>query len=89
MSTADGKTTMTKLQSREFCDTMSQFCTGLAIVAGAWDWGMVGFTAQPFVSLSLPQIAVRPGKASTSWPRIRDAGRLGGRSERHLSWISG
>ena len=69
---------MTKFHGREFRDTMSQFCTGVVIVTGAADAGMAGFAAQSFVSLSLepPLIAVCPGKTSTSWPRIRDAGRF-------------
>ena len=69
---------MTEFHGREFRETMGQFCTGVVIVAGVDEDGMTGFSAQSFVSLSLepPLIAVCPGKSSTSWPRIRDAGRF-------------
>ena len=55
---------------------MGQFCIGVVIVTGAQAGQLVGFAAQSFVSLSLqpPLVAVCPGKASTSWPRIRDTG---------------
>lgn len=69
---------MKDFDSRAFRDTMGQFCTGVVIVTGAAHGQLVGFAAQSFVSLSLdpPLIAVCPGKASTSWPRIRAAGRF-------------
>ena len=67
---------MENVDSRAYRDTMGQFCTGVVIVAGAEKGRLVGFAAQSFVSLSLdpPLVAVCPGKASTSWPRIRAAG---------------
>lgn len=69
---------MAEFQGREFREAMGQFCTGVVIVAGVDEGGMTGFAAQSFVSLSLepPLIAVCPAKSSTSWPRIRDAGRF-------------
>ncbi len=67
---------MTKFHGREYRDAMSQFCTGVVIVTGIHDGSMAGFAAQSFVSLSLepPLIAVCPGKASTSWPKLKEAG---------------
>ena len=67
---------MESFDSRAYRDTMGQFCTGVVIVAGVEKGELVGFAAQSFVSLSLdpPLVAVCPGKASTSWPRIRAAG---------------
>ena len=67
---------METFDSRAYRDTMGQFCTGVVIVTGAQAGQLVGFAAQSFVSLSLqpPLVAVCPGKASTSWPRIRDTG---------------
>ena len=67
---------MTKFHGREYRDAMSQFCTGVVIVTGVHDGSMAGFAAQSFVSLSLepPLIAVCPGKASTSWPKLKEAG---------------
>lgn len=69
---------MKSFQDREFRETMGQFCTGVVVVAGVDEGGMTGFSAQSFVSLSLqpPLIAVCPAKSSTSWPRIRNAGRF-------------
>ena len=67
---------MEDFDSCTYRDTMGQFCTGVVVVAGAEKGKLVGFAAQSFVSLSLepPLVAVCPGKASTSWPRIRAAG---------------
>lgn len=67
---------MTKFHGREYRDAMSQFCTGVVIVTGVHDGSMAGFAAQSFVSLSLepPLIAVCPGKTSTSWPKLKEAG---------------
>lgn len=69
---------MTQFHGREYRDAMSQFCTGVVIVTGFCDGAMAGFAAQSFVSLSLepPLIAVSPGKASTSWPKLRAGGRF-------------
>ena len=55
---------------------MGQFCTGVVVVTGVCEGAMAGFAAQSFVSLSIepPLIAVCPGKASTSWPKLRKAG---------------
>ncbi len=67
---------MEDFDSRAYRDTMGQFCTGVVIVTGVQAGQLVGFAAQSFVSLSLepPLVAVCPGKASTSWPRIRASG---------------
>ena len=67
---------MEDFDSRAYRDTMGQFCTGVVIVTGVQAGKLVGFAAQSFVSLSLepPLVAVCPGKASTSWPRIRASG---------------
>ncbi len=64
--------------SRAYRDTMGQFGTGVVVVAGLDAGELVGFAAQSFVSLSLepPLIAVCPAKTSTSWPRLRSAGRF-------------
>ena len=69
---------MEEFDSRAYRDTMGQFATGVVIVAGLEASQLVGFAAQSFVSLSLapPLVAVCPAKSSTSWPRIRAAGRF-------------
>jgi 3-hydroxy-9,10-secoandrosta-1,3,5(10)-triene-9,17-dione monooxygenase reductase component len=65
--------------ARTFRDTMSQFCTGVAVVTGMDGEQPVGFTVQSFTSLSLdpPLVSVSPAKTSSSWPRIRRGGRFG------------
>jgi 3-hydroxy-9,10-secoandrosta-1,3,5(10)-triene-9,17-dione monooxygenase reductase component len=62
--------------SAQFKKAMSQFATGVTIVAGLEEGQPVGFTCQAFVSLSIdpPFIAVAPARTSTSWPRIARAG---------------
>lgn len=61
---------------REFRDAMGNFCTGVVVVTGIENGEPVGFTAQSFVSLSLdpPLVAICPGKASTTWPKIKEGG---------------
>jgi 3-hydroxy-9,10-secoandrosta-1,3,5(10)-triene-9,17-dione monooxygenase reductase component len=62
----------------EFKDAMSEFATGVTIVAGMENGEPVGFTCQSFVSLSIdpPYIALAPARTSTSWPRIARAGKF-------------
>ncbi|GJF30563.1 monooxygenase [Kitasatospora sp. NE20-6] len=62
--------------SARFRHALGHFATGLTIVTALSGDGPVGFTCQSFTSLSLdpPMIALAPGKASRSWPRIREAG---------------
>ena len=69
---------MKSYDSRAYRDTMGQFCTGVVIVAGLEEGRLAGFAAQSFVSLSLepPLVAICPARTSTSWPRIREAGRF-------------
>ena len=57
---------------------MSQFCTGVVIVASATDGQAFGLTCQAFSALSLdpPLVALGVGRGSTTWPLIRRAGRF-------------
>lgn len=57
----------------DFRHAVSQYATGVVIVAGVENGSLVGFAAQSFVSLSLdpPLVLFCPQKTSTSWPRIR------------------
>lgn len=57
---------------------LGRFCTGVTVIAAADAAGPVGFTCQSFSALSLdpPAVCLCPAKTSTSWPRIRDAGRF-------------
>jgi 3-hydroxy-9,10-secoandrosta-1,3,5(10)-triene-9,17-dione monooxygenase reductase component len=62
--------------SGRFREVMGHFATGVTIITAMEDEGPVGFTCQAFASLSLepPLVALAPGKSSTSWPRIAQAG---------------
>ncbi|NKY31594.1 flavin reductase family protein [Nocardia speluncae] len=62
----------------EFTSALSRFCSGVTIVTATGDDGPVGFSCQSFTSLSLepPYVSFCPAVTSTSWPRIRAAGRL-------------
>ncbi|HXQ60729.1 MAG TPA: flavin reductase family protein [Acidimicrobiales bacterium] len=59
-----------------FREVMGHFATGVTIITAMEDDGPVGFTCQAFASLSLdpPLVALAPGRSSTSWPRIAQAG---------------
>ena len=78
MASVNGGVADDGFDSRAYRDTMGQFGTGVVIVAGVDAGELVGFAAQSFVSLSLqpPLIAICPAKTSTSWPRLRTAGRF-------------
>lgn len=69
---------MVSWDSRTFRNTMGQFSTGVVIATGMLRGEPAGFAAQSFVSLSLdpPLIALCPGKTSTSWPKLREAGKF-------------
>jgi len=57
---------------------LGHFASGLTVVTSWTDDGPVGFTCQSFSSLSLepPLICLFPSRTSTSWRRIRSAGRF-------------
>ena len=60
----------------EFRGVMGHFATGVTIVTAVDGDEPVGLTAQSFTSLSLdpPLILFCPGKTSSTWPRIKQAG---------------
>lgn len=60
---------------------MGSFCTGIAVITAPGcdsDPRPAGMAVQTFASLSLdpPLICFAPARSSSSWPRIRDAGRF-------------
>jgi 3-hydroxy-9,10-secoandrosta-1,3,5(10)-triene-9,17-dione monooxygenase reductase component len=61
-----------------FREVLGHFATGVTVITAMEEGIPVGFTCQAFSSLSLepPLVALAPGKSSTSWPRIRQAGRF-------------
>ncbi|HLI73775.1 MAG TPA: flavin reductase family protein [Acidimicrobiales bacterium] len=64
------------VDAARFREALGHFASGVTIVTAVDDDGPVGFTCQAFTSLSLepPLVAIAPGKSSTSWPRIAQAG---------------
>ena len=66
------------LDRARFREVLGHFASGVTIVTGLEDGVPVGFTCQAFSSLSLepPLITIAPARTSTSWPRIRGAGRF-------------
>jgi 3-hydroxy-9,10-secoandrosta-1,3,5(10)-triene-9,17-dione monooxygenase reductase component len=61
-------------RSDDFRRVLGSFCSGVTVITAASD-GLVGMTCQSFFSLSLdpPLIAFSPSRASTSYPKIREA----------------
>lgn len=66
----------TPFGTARFREVLGHFASGVTVVTAMEDAGPVGFTCQAFTSLSLepPMVALAPGKSSTSWPRIAEAG---------------
>ena len=69
---------MSDWDARSFRNTMGHFCTGVVIATGSLDGEPAGFAAQSFVSLSIdpPLVGLCPGKSSSSWPKLREAGKF-------------
>jgi len=67
---------MMEFDGRAFRNAMGNFCTGIVVATSVFEGKPVGFAAQSFVSLSLepPLVAICPGKSSSSWPKLREAG---------------
>ena len=59
-------------------DVLGHFVSGVTVVTALAAEGPVGFTCQSFSSLSLdpPLVAFAPARTSTTWPRLREAGRF-------------
>ncbi|HEV7467399.1 MAG TPA: flavin reductase family protein [Candidatus Dormibacteraeota bacterium] len=57
---------------------LGHFLSGVAIVTGMGDSGPAGLAVNSFTAVSLepPLVAFFPAAQSTSWPRIRSAGRF-------------
>lgn len=64
------------LDDAEFRQVMGRFATGVAIITADDEGEPVGLTIQSFTSLSLepPLVCFAPGKSSSTWTRIRNAG---------------
>ncbi|MFF4599235.1 flavin reductase family protein [Amycolatopsis sp. NPDC001319] len=59
-------------------EVLGHFASGVVIVTARAPGGPAGFTCQSFSSLSLdpPLVSFAPARSSTSWPKIRAAGRF-------------
>src|SRR5690349_13725737 len=67
-------------------DVLGHFVSGIVVVTAAGrdidtaagPTGPLGFTCQSFASLSLdpPLVSLSPARTSSTWPRIRAAGRF-------------
>ena len=57
---------------------LGRFCSGVVVVTAMTPEGPAGFTCQSFASLSLdpPLVAFFASHGSTTWPRIRSAGKF-------------
>jgi flavin reductase (DIM6/NTAB) family NADH-FMN oxidoreductase RutF len=64
---------------QEMRHTLAGFATGLSVVAAEIDGRIVGMPANSLVSVSLdpPLVSLLFAHSSTTWPVLRDAGRLG------------
>lgn len=62
----------------DYKSVLGRFCTGVTVITAMADGVPVGFTCQSFSALSLepPYVCFCPSRTSTSWPRIRAAGRF-------------
>lgn len=69
---------MTEIPARVLRDVVGHYPSGVTIVTGMSDDGPAGFSCQSFHSLSLdpPMILLLVGRVSTSWPKIRAAGKF-------------
>jgi len=70
---------MTQVAELELRRVLGAFPTGVTAVAALVGQAPLGIAANSFTSVSLvpPIVSVCVGHSSTTWPRIRDAGRLG------------
>jgi flavin reductase (DIM6/NTAB) family NADH-FMN oxidoreductase RutF len=68
--------TANSVDKGEFRTTLGHLASGVVVVTAVHDGRPAGFTCQSFFSLSLdpPLIALAPGKSSTSWPKVAEAG---------------
>jgi 3-hydroxy-9,10-secoandrosta-1,3,5(10)-triene-9,17-dione monooxygenase reductase component len=74
-----------------FRAVLGRFCSGITVITALGPGGPLGLTCQSFSSLSLdpPLVLFSAARTSTTWPRIREVGRLcvNVLAEEH-SWLS-
>jgi flavin reductase (DIM6/NTAB) family NADH-FMN oxidoreductase RutF len=61
-----------------FRAVLGRYCSGVTVITALGPDGPLGLTCQSFSSLSLdpPLVLFSPARTSTTWPRIREVGRL-------------
>ena len=61
-----------------FRDTLGHYASGITVITGVDDDGPIGFTCQSFYSVSVdpPLVSFSVMTNSTTYPRIREAGRF-------------
>jgi 3-hydroxy-9,10-secoandrosta-1,3,5(10)-triene-9,17-dione monooxygenase reductase component len=66
------------IDSTSFRRVLGRFCTGVTAITALGPGGPLGLTCQSFTSLSLdpPLILFSPARTSTTWPKMREIGRL-------------
>ena len=76
MSTADLPPAV--VDPRVMRDVLGHFVSGVTVVTAMTPEGPIGFTCQSFSSLSLdpPLVAFAPARTSSTWPKLREAGRF-------------
>jgi 3-hydroxy-9,10-secoandrosta-1,3,5(10)-triene-9,17-dione monooxygenase reductase component len=67
-----------EIAPEQFRDVLGHLPTGVTVMAALAPHGPVGMAANSVTSVSLhpPLVLVCPAQASTTWPRIREAGRF-------------
>ncbi|NNH74240.1 flavin reductase family protein [Nocardia uniformis] len=66
------------IDATAFKAVLGRFCSGVTVITALDDGEPVGFACQSFASLSIdpPLVSFFPAKTSSTWPRIRRAGRF-------------
>ncbi|MFI1913529.1 flavin reductase family protein [Nocardia sp. NPDC020380] len=66
------------IDATAFKTVLGRFCSGVTVITALDDGAPVGFACQSFASLSLdpPLVSFFPARTSSTWPRIRAAGRF-------------
>jgi 3-hydroxy-9,10-secoandrosta-1,3,5(10)-triene-9,17-dione monooxygenase reductase component len=66
------------VEPARFRHVLGHFCSGVAVITAMEGTFPVGFACQSFTALSLepPLVSFSPARTSTTWPRIRRAGRF-------------
>ena len=64
------------ISTDEFRDALRHYASGITVITGADEQGLVGFTCQAFQSVSAepPLVSFTVQKTSTTYPRIRATG---------------